>query len=210
MGVFYCHSCTTRGAQASGNFEPPILLLPVLTLSILSCVSLFLVHGCIWCAQCAHTDPSCADTAGAFAAMVAVFFTILDAAVAVAVATSLPSRKLSGYRAGRGQMGGCSCDRGWAHRWTDERAAAGRSILCCKARGCWRSCHRHRRCRRRHLVPIEERGWVRRGQMGWCGCDCTRIQHGWMRDAAGRLELCMLQDLANAVVVGFACSIVSH
>jgi hypothetical protein len=37
--------------------------------------------------------------------MVAVFFTILDAAVAVAVATSLLSRKLSGYRVGRGQMG---------------------------------------------------------------------------------------------------------
>ena len=42
----------------------------------------------------------------------------------------------------------------------------------------------------------------------WVGAGV--IAHGWMRDAAGRLELCMLQDSANAVVVGFACSFVSQ
>ena len=52
-----------------------------------SCVSLFLVHGCIWCAHI--LIPPAADTAGAFAEMNAVVFADAADPFAAAVATSL-------------------------------------------------------------------------------------------------------------------------
>ena len=75
-------SSTNRGAQASEHVLTPNPLTPR-SHSLFSL--LFLVRCCIWRAHI--LIPPAADTAGAFAAIIAVVFA--DAAVAVALATSL-------------------------------------------------------------------------------------------------------------------------